>query len=245
MFFCWSLSDSKFLQVSGTLHSIITDLNNTVVKKVSTRPIISNSFNPCTNTLVSLTRAPITIGIIVTFMFHSFFSIPSQGQGTFLSFQILLIVLSVPPESKVYNPAIFLLIITRSSCLGEIWWSVCISKSQSNLCVSFPRTDSWFCIYHFFVWSDFLHDSQWITLPTQLCLVLYSFCANLLPLLNTWLTVLSLSPYNLHLLIWSVLYILALILLVLIALFCVAIRGDSISLVRVPFFSCEMLLVSR
>ena len=38
------------------------------------------------------------------------------------------------------------------------------------------------CIYHLFVWSNFnfLHISKRITLPTQLCIVLYSFCANLL-----------------------------------------------------------------
>ena len=42
-----------------------------------------------------------------------------------------------------------------------------------------------------FGWSDFnfLHYSQWITLPTQSCLVLYSFCANLLHSLIMWLII--------------------------------------------------------
>ena len=46
----------------------------------------------------------------------------------------------------------------------------------------FSRTAAGWCIYHLFVSSNlnFLHISQWITLPTQSCLVLYSFCANLL-----------------------------------------------------------------
>ena len=50
-----------------------------------------------------------------------------------------------------------------------------------NLGVSFSTTDSVLCIYHLFLWSklNFLHNSQWITLPTQSCLVLYSICANL------------------------------------------------------------------
>ena len=39
-----------------------------------------------------------------------------------------------------------------------------------------------------------------ITLPTQSCLVLYSFCASLLHLLIMWLIVLSLLPHNYHLL---------------------------------------------
>ena len=52
-----------------------------------------------------------------------------------------------------------------------------MSKSHWSLCVPFSRTNPRLCIYHLFVWSNlkFLH----ITLPTQSCLVLYSFCANL------------------------------------------------------------------
>ena len=61
-------------QVSMTLLSILADLNNAVVWMVSTRPVISKYSSPCTNSLVTLPRAPITIGIIVTFMFHSFFN---------------------------------------------------------------------------------------------------------------------------------------------------------------------------
>ena len=66
-----------------------------------------------------------------------------------------------------------------------------------------------------------------------------------------WLIVSSLSPHNLHLLFCCILSILALIWLVLMALFCTAIRRDSVSLLRFPFFShvhifsCEMSLVSR
>ena len=53
---------------------------------------------------------------------------------------------------------------------------------EEFVCVSFSRTDAGLCIYHLFKWSnlDFLQNSQWITLPTQSCLVLYSFCTSLL-----------------------------------------------------------------
>ena len=70
-----------------------------------------------------------------------------------------------------------LLTITRSGRLAEIRWSVCISKSQRTLCVSFSRTDSGLYIYHFFIRSnlDFLHNSQWITFPTKSYLILYFF----------------------------------------------------------------------
>ena len=51
----------------------------------------------------------------------------------------------------------------------------------------------WFWV-HLEVWSNFsfLHNFQWITFPTQSCLILYSFCASLLHSLNMWSTVSSL-----------------------------------------------------
>ena len=70
----WSLSDSKSPQVSRTLLSILTDLNNAVVGMFSTRSVISKSSSPCTNPFVIVPRAAITIGTIVTFMFHTFFN---------------------------------------------------------------------------------------------------------------------------------------------------------------------------
>ena len=90
-----------------------------------------------------------------------------------------------------------------------------------------------------FIWSNFnfLHNSLWITVPTQSCLVLYSFYANLLHSLFMWLIVSSLSSHYLHLLFCCVLSILALRWLVLMALFWVAIRRDSVSHLRFPFLS--------
>ena len=139
-------------------------------------------------------------------------------------------------DSKVHNSAcslfLLLLIILRFGHLAEIWWSVCISKSQEGgLYVSVSREDSGLWIDHLFVWLNFnfLHNSQWNTLPTELCLILYSFFANLLHSIIMWLIVSSLSQHNLHLLFCWVLSILALIWLVLMALFCAAIRRDSVS----------------
>ena len=71
MVFHWSLSDSNSSQVSGTLLSVLADLNNAVVWMVSTCPIISKSSSPFNNPLMTVPRAPITIGINVTFMLHS------------------------------------------------------------------------------------------------------------------------------------------------------------------------------
>ena len=63
----WSLSDSKSPQVSRTLPSILANLNNAVVWMVSTCPLISKLSSLWTNPFVTVLRAPITIGITITF----------------------------------------------------------------------------------------------------------------------------------------------------------------------------------
>ena len=65
MVFHWRLSDSKSPQVSRTLLSILAVYNNAVVLMVSTRPPTSKSSRPFNNPLVTVPKAPITIGIIV------------------------------------------------------------------------------------------------------------------------------------------------------------------------------------
>ena len=98
---------------------------------------------------------------------------------------------------------------------------------------SFSRTDS-----GLFVWSNlnFLHNSQWIPLPTQLCLVLHSLGANLQHSLIMCLMVSSLSPHNLHLVFCCVLSILTLMWLVLMA--CpVLLLKEIVSLLKFPFLS--------
>ena len=84
MVFHWSLSDCKSPQVSRTLLSILAVLNNAVVWMVSTRPPTSKSSSPFSNPLVTVPNAPITIGIIVTCMFYSFFN--SLSRSRYLSF---------------------------------------------------------------------------------------------------------------------------------------------------------------
>ena len=79
-----SLSDSESPQVSGTLLTLFTILNNVVVWMVSIRPPSPKSSSPFNNLLVIVPKAPIIIGIIITFMFHSFFN--SLASSTYLSF---------------------------------------------------------------------------------------------------------------------------------------------------------------
>ena len=83
MVFHRRLSDSKSPQVSRTLLSILAVFNNAVVWMVSTRSPTSKSSRPFNNPLVTVPKAPVTIGIIITFMFHSFFN--SLARSRYLS----------------------------------------------------------------------------------------------------------------------------------------------------------------
>ena len=203
--------DSKSLQVSRTLLSMLADINNAVVWMVSTHSRISKSSSPSTNPLVTVPRMPITIGIPVTFMLHSPFS--SLARSLYISFFTFLQfypVVSWNGEVHYLTGSLFLLTVTQSGHLLGIRWSICISKFQRILCVSFSWTDSGLCIYHLFIWSNlnFLHKSLWIIFPTQLCLILYSLYTNLLHSLIMWLIISSLSLHNLHLIFCCILSIL-------------------------------------
>ena len=84
MVFRWSLSDSKSPQVSSTRLRVLAVLSSAIVWIVSTRPPTSKSSSPLNNPLVIVPNAPITIGTIVTFMFHIFFY--SLARSRYLSF---------------------------------------------------------------------------------------------------------------------------------------------------------------
>ena len=219
MVFHWSLSDSKSLQVSRTLLSILVVLHNAVVSMVSIRPLTSKPSSPFNNPLVTVPKAPITIGIIVTWTFHIFFnSLAKSRYLSFFSHSFSFILWSAGTAKSIILQILLLLlllllIIIKSGLLAEIKWSICMSESHKSLCVSFSRTAARLGIYHLFIWSNFnfLNIFQWITLSTQSCLVLYSFCANLLHSLIMWLMISSLSPHSLHLLFCCVLSIFALI----------------------------------
>ena len=178
MVFHWSLSDSKSPQISRTLLCILVDLNNYLVLIVSTLPLISKSSSSFINPSLNVTRAPITIGINVTFIFHSFYQFHCKFDLYIFIF-ILIFMLRfiffqfysrVRQDSKVHNFAI---------CY-KVWSSgrdsviCCMSKSHRCGCAPFPRTDVGLCIYDLLVWSNliFLHHSQWITLLTHSCLLL-------------------------------------------------------------------------
>ena len=97
--FHWSLSKSKSPRVSRTLLNILADLSNAVVWMVSIRPLITKSSGPFTNPLVIVPSAPITIGVTVTFLFHSccFFRSLTMSKYLSLSFFFFFFFFSVLP----------------------------------------------------------------------------------------------------------------------------------------------------
>ena len=149
MVFHWSLSDSKSPQLSWTLLSILAVLSKAVILIDSTRPPTSKSSRLFNNPLVIVSRAPITIGTIVTFMFHSFFnSLRRSRYLSFFSYSFSFILWSTGTEKSAILLILFfflfffflfsfLLIIIRSGLLAEIRWSVCASKSHRSIWVSF------------------------------------------------------------------------------------------------------------
>ena len=188
-------------------------------------------------------KAPIIIGTIVTFMFHSFSNSLARSRYLFFfSHSINFILWSVGTAKSTILQILFyfLLIMVSSGLLAHIRWSVCISKSHRSLCVSFSRTAAGLCIYHLLVWSNlnFLHISQRITLPNQSCLALYSLYANLLHSLIMWFIVLSLSPHSLHMIGSS-----GVVQCCYSERFCFSFKVTFSSQVQV--FSCEMEFISR
>ena len=151
MVFHWSLSDSKSPQVSRTLLSILSDLN-AAVWMVSVCTLTYKSSSSFTNSLGIVPSTSITIGIGVT-LFHRFLK-NSLARSRYVFLFLLSFYSVICQDSKVHYsvvpPPLSLLIITKSGHLG-IRWSVCISKSQITLYVSFSETDSGLCIYHLFV----------------------------------------------------------------------------------------------
>ena len=105
---------------------------------VSTRPSTSESSSLFNNRLVTVPKAPITIGIIFTFMFHSFFnSLARSWYLSLFSLSFSFIQWSIgKAKSTIFQILslffflFFLLIIIRSGLLVKIRWSVCLSKSH-------------------------------------------------------------------------------------------------------------------
>ena len=149
MVFHWSLSDSKSPQVSWTLLNILAVLNNTVIWMVSTRLPDSKSSSPFNIPLITVPKAPITIGKIVTFMFYRFFLFSSKVEGLIFLFTFSQFYSVVSRNSKVDNFANFLLFF-----VVDYYYNVTAKCDLKNNCVRFEnitwisiRIRDWVSVY--------------------------------------------------------------------------------------------------
>ena len=155
MVFPWSLTDGKSPQISSTRPSILAVLNNVIVWMFSTRPPTSKSSSPFSKPLVTVPNAPITNGIIVTCMFHSFFN--SQVRSRYLSlfsrsFRFILMSAGTA-KSTILQNLFFCWYDNQQK--KRFWFSgrdyPCVCQSPIGVYVSFSRTGAGLCIYHLFV----------------------------------------------------------------------------------------------
>ena len=127
------LSDSRSPQISKTLLCIQADLNNAAIWMVSSRPVISKSSSPCTSPLVTVSRAPITIGISVTST-----TFPIALQSTYLFFRFLSILLGGQPGQQSSQFGKFSIFCRLS--LGLVVWPKLgdpfVSQNHRRVCAS-------------------------------------------------------------------------------------------------------------
>ena len=92
---------SKSPLVSRTLNSILAILKNVEFWMVSICPLISKSSITFNNNLVTVPKVSVMIGIIVTFMFHSFFnSLARSRYLSFFPFSLIFISWSAGPMGR-------------------------------------------------------------------------------------------------------------------------------------------------
>ena len=99
-------------------------LNNVVVWMVSTCRFITKSSNPCINHLVTLPKAPIIIGINVTFHVPQFFQFSSKVKVFVLLFIFFQFYSMVSRDSKVYNFTSIIIIIIIIIIITESNWEI-------------------------------------------------------------------------------------------------------------------------
>ena len=157
MVFHWSLSDSKSPQVSKILVSILVILNDVVAWMISTRHHISKSSSPFINPLVIVPRAQITIGIIVTFIFHSVFN--SLARSRYLSFfyflSFFILWTDGIAKSKILQVLFFLFWINIRSYPHYFEHVILFNEREQNILFSRADFDTRSCILpgHSSVWG--------------------------------------------------------------------------------------------
>ena len=178
------MSESKSLQISRILLSILRDLGNAIVYMVSARPPISNSSRPFIKLLGIVLSRLITIDIIVTFMFRNFFS--SLARSRYLSLFSLSFIFTLwtaVTAKFTFQHVLFFVDYHKVGWSGRVVWSglgnLFVSQNPREFYASYSLgTNSGLRIYHLFVWwnFNFWHIFLWITFFSQLCRLFLFLC---------------------------------------------------------------------
>ena len=137
---CWYAvkANQSANQRTRTLLSILADFTNAVVLMFSILLPISNSSSLFSNSLRTVSIAPSTVRVTVTFLSHfkKSFLVRRKWSTIFLiSFIFILCSVGTAHSSRWHVLFFVLLINTRSGLLIGLRESVCISKSQRILCL--------------------------------------------------------------------------------------------------------------
>ena len=122
--FCVAASLLKFSEVS--ILPLLINHFNPLTKPFGT-VLISNSSKVFTKPLQTIPNKPITIGITINLMFHSFFS--SLARSKYLHIFLLSVTFNLWPAGTAKSMWWQVLFFTISGLLDWIRWSICISKS--------------------------------------------------------------------------------------------------------------------
>ena len=161
---------------------------------VSTRPLISKSSNPCTNSLETVRRAPITIGITVTLMFYRF--LLSSKVQVFFTFILLYSVVSRDGKVHYSAKSTILLTISRSGRLAEM---ICLYLKIPEKFVSHSQGGFWVLYIPFVRMVKFKVLAPFPVEDLPHSVVSYTlFCVNLLHSLIMWWINSFLLPHNLY-----------------------------------------------
>ena len=236
--FYWSLNDGNSPQVSQTLLSILANLNNDVVWTVFTHPVISKYLNQSFGDCIKSTNYN---------WYNRHFHIPqffnSLARYWYLSLFLFSFDFNLWSAKslilQILSSFFFFcfLIIIRSGRLAEIRWRRFYLKIPEEFVGLIPHDRC--CVVHipFVCMVKILVQFPGDHLAHPVVPSLIFFLGNFfyIHLLCDWLF--CLSPHNFYLHFCCNLSILALLWLVLMALFCAAIRKDSVSLLKFPFLS--------
>ena len=142
---------SKSPQVTGTLHSTLTVLNNAIVWMVSTRSPTSKSSSPFNNPLVTVPKAPIT-SVTYYYYYYYYYFTHFRVYNTSVSWWFspgMCVTPSLQKSSNYLNNAVVLMVSTHrlisrsfSSCTNPL---VTLPSTPINIGITVT-----FMFYHIF-----------------------------------------------------------------------------------------------